>query len=131
KVQTGETRLTNYDHMIIAALDKPVTIVEQGRKRRIQAGEAIIGRKTMLAPGGSRLNANDLIAQARAAEQQLRAAQEAQFCDWRDWHRKVGDPPLHWPPGQDRLTLPHPRDVYSVSRTVQFVGPLQREEVHL
>lgn len=133
KDHASHTNLTSYDGMIVSRLDKPVTIVEQSRKRRVPTGEAIIARQTAQALAGSRLSANNLIAQGRAAEQQMHARQEEQFRYWRDWLRKVGDPPLHWPPGQDRLTFPHPRDVYldSVSRTVQFVGPLEREEVHV
>lgn len=130
---TSHVGLSSYDSMLVSRLDKTVAIVEQGRKRRVRIGEAIIAKQTAQALAGSRLSANHLLALGRAAEQQMRAQQEEQFCYWRDWVRKVGDPALHWPPGQDRLTFPHPRDVYldPVSRTVQFVGPLEREEVHL
>lgn len=125
--------LSSYDSMLVSRLDKTVAIVEQGHKRRVRIGEAIIAKQTAQALAGSRLSANHLLALGRAAEQQMRAQQEEQFCHWRDWHRKVGDPPLHWPPGQEHPAFPHPRDVYidPVSRTVQFVGPLEREEAHL
>lgn len=131
--QASHGSLTSFDGMIVSRLDKPVTIVEQGRKRRVPTGEAIIARQTAQALAGGRLSANHLLALGHAAEQQMRAEQEDQFRYWRDWHRKAGDPPLHWPPGQDSQTFPHPRDVYldPVSRTVQFLGPLQREEAHL
>lgn len=125
--------LSSYDSMLVSRLDKTVAIVEQGRKRRVPIGEAIIAKQTAQALAGSRLSANHLLALGRAAEQQMRAQQEDQFRYWRDWHRKAGDPPLHWPPAQECPVLPHPRDVYldPVSRTVQFLGPLQREEAHL
>ena len=125
--------LSSYDSMLVSRLDKTVAIVEQGRKRRVRIGEAIIAKQTAQALAGSRLSANHLLALGHAAEQQLRAQKEEQFRYWRDWHRKIGDPALHWPPGQERPVFPHPRDIYldPVSRTVQFVGPLEREEVHV
>lgn len=71
KDHASHSSLTSYDGMLVSRLDKPVTIVEQGRKRRVPTGEAIIARQTAQALAGGRLSANHLLALGRAAEQQM------------------------------------------------------------